>query len=195
MRRLQWIPLIVALLTLVPGVLWVQAQPHKVKKVFVADLPGQNITQDQGPLPSDPTCQAGLLCTSWQTIAGSTIGPIEVDDAATLLITLIATYDCDGCVDAFGFPFTQLRVELSTDGGPFAVVALNGFGWPVYIHNSGSAVVLRRPIAIGEGSHTVRVQHRFSVDTGNNGFLAGPGGRLGLDAGVVTVEVLRSHED
>lgn len=195
MRRHLWTPMMVTLLTLFAGVVWAQNQP--VTQVLVAGLPGQDITQDQAvlnPVPpggGDPTCQSNLLCTSWQTITGSTIGPINVANPSTLLLTFMGSYDCDGCIDAFGFPFTQIRAELSTNGDPFTVADFTGFGWATYIPNSGANMVLQRAISVGKGGHTIRMQHRFTVDAANNPFLTGPGGRLGLRTGSFRLDVLK----
>ena len=80
------------------------------------------MTQDQVFRPMDPTCQPGTLCTSWQAIQESTIGPLPVGRHDTLVVDFDGNYNCDGCLDAFNFPFVQVRIQLSTDGGPFEEV-------------------------------------------------------------------------
>lgn len=102
----------------------------------------------------------------------------------------MGNYDCDGCVDAFGFPHARIRVEMSTDGSPFTVLDFSGFGWETYIPNSGTNMILQRLIPVSKGNHTIRLQHRFTVDTANNPFLTAPGGRLGARVGSLRIGVL-----
>ena len=184
MRKPLWITLVVTLLTLVTSRVW--AQPLRLTEVFVTDLVSQAITQDQAPLPTDPTCQHGTLCTSWQVIAGSTIGPIELHKPSVLFVSFDGNYNCDACRDAFGFPFVQVRIQLSTNGGPFVAVTETTLTTGNYVENSGVDVVRRRVLPVGKGTYTIRMQHRFSEDAPENHFLT----TIGLNEGTMRVEVL-----
>jgi len=184
MRTLVWILPLVMLGTAVAGMADDPAQ--RLKRLFVADLLPQGLTQDQAPLPTDPTCQHGTLCTSWQVIAGSTMGPIEVHHPAMLFVSFDGNYNCDACRDAFGFPFVQVRIQLSTNGGPFVEVTETTLTRGNYVANSGVDVIRRRIIPVGKGKHKVRMQHRFTEDADENRFLT----VIGLNEGTMRVEVL-----
>lgn len=195
-RKLLFI-LIILFLTGTTVIVWAQQQqPLKSKELFLLNIPLQNITKDQSilnPVPpggGDPTCQENQLCTSWQTIVGSTSPTIDIRKPSTFLITFTGNYDCDNCVDAFGFPFLQFKIEKSIDGGPFEVADFDGFGWATYVPNSGTNVPIQRGILVNPGKHIVRLQHRFTVDSANNPFLVAPEGRVGIGAGSLKIEVL-----
>ena len=184
MRTLSWILPLMMLGTSVIGRADDQAQ--RLQRVFVADLVPQCLTQDQVVRPTDPTCQAGTLCTSWQAIPESTIGPIRTDRHATLFVDFDGNYNCDKCADAFGFPFVQVRIQRSTDGGPFEEITEQSLTRGNYLPNSGVDVIRRRVVPVAPGHHTIRMQHRFTIDAVNNPLLT----FLCLNAGTMRVEVL-----
>jgi len=184
MRKLLWILPLVVLGTFMVG--WTDIQPQRLERVLVAEPLPQCITQDQELRPMDPTCQPGTLCTSWQTIQESTVGPIPVGRHDTLFVDFDGNYNCDNCPDAFAFPFVQVRIQLSTDGGPFEEVTEQVLTRGNYVPNSGIDVVRRRLVPVAPGHHTIRMQHRFTVDAVHGPLFS----LLCLKEGTMRVEVL-----
>lgn len=154
-----------------------------IQQVHVANLPTLRMTLDQNALPDDRTCQSGTLCTSWQAIPASTIGPFTVDKPSTLVLSFDGDYNCDGCVDAPGFPFVQVQIQLSTDGGGFLPVT-NARG--NYVPNSGVDVMRRRAIHVNAGTYTIQARHRVTTDSTNSVLLTA----MTLNDGAMRVEVL-----
>jgi hypothetical protein len=184
MRKRLWIPLLVALETFVIGM--ADAQSQRLRQVEVSALLPHCITKDQMFRPTDPTCQPGTLCTSWQDIPESTIGPLEVGRHDSLWVDFGGNYNCDGCIDAVSFPYVQIRLQLSTDGGPFEEVTEHGRPRSSYVPNGGVDLVRRHVVPVAPGGHTLRMQHRFAINAANNPLLT----RLCLTEGTMRAEIL-----
>jgi hypothetical protein len=184
MRNLLWIPFLVALGTF--GLGMADAQAQRLRQVAVAALFPHCITKDQVFRPTDPTCQPGTLCTSWQDIPESTVGPLSLGRHDTLWVDFGGNYNCDGCIDAVSFPYVQVRLQLSTDGGPFEDVTEHGWPRGTYVTNGGVDVVRRHLIPVAPGDHTIRIQHRFVINAANSSLLT----RLCLTEGTIRAEDL-----
>ena len=184
MRTLLWILPLVTLGTSVVGM--TDDQSQRLQRVFAVDLVPQCMTQDQVLRPTDPTCQAGTLCTSWQAIPESTIGSIRVGRHAALFVDFDGNYNCDGCADAFGFPFVQARIQLSTDGDLFEEVTEQYLTRGNYVPNAGVDVVRRRMVPVAPGNYTIRMQQRFTIDAANSPLPRA----LCLKEGTMHIEVL-----
>lgn len=165
--------------------------PFRIARVFINELPGAEIVRDESVLNpggnGDQTCQEDLLCTSWQTIDESEIGPLRLKKGP-VLITFLAAYDCNDCLDQTFFPFVQIRVQASKNDGPFEVVDFSGFGRESFINNSGSHMALQRAFSLGRGKHTLRIQHRFTISSADD---LTADGNVQLLAGSVRADVLR----
>ena len=64
MQRLVWIPLLVVLETFLVGM--ADAQVQRLRQVEVVTPVRHCLTKDHMFRPTDPSCQPGTLCTSWQ---------------------------------------------------------------------------------------------------------------------------------
>ena len=116
MQRLVWIPLLVVLETFLVGM--ADAQVQRLRQVEVVTPLRYCLTKDRMFRPTAPSCQPGTLCTSWQDIPESTIGPLSVGRHDTLVVDFAGNYNCDGCIDAVNYPFVQVRLQLATDAAP-----------------------------------------------------------------------------
>ena len=184
MQRLVWIPLLVVLETFLVGM--ADAQVQRLRQVEVVTPLRYCLTKDHMFRPTDPSCQPGILCTSWQDIPESTIGPLSVGRHDTLVVDFAGNYNCDGCIDAVNYPFVQVRLQLATDGGPFEEAPEQSRPSSRYVPNSGVDVVRRRVVPVAPGTHTIRLQHRFTVDAANSPLLT----RLCLPEATMRAELL-----
>lgn len=131
---------------------------------IAVNLDFQTIEADLLPNSQDPTCQVDLLCTSFQVIEGSTIGPIGLrsPQPVEFFFSFNGNYNCNDCDSPPSlFPFVDVQLLVSTNGGPLEPIAETSN----YVPNSGADTVLRHAIELGRGLHTLQLRHRYQVFT------------------------------
>lgn len=123
----------------------------------VAAIPAQAFVLDQKA--RDDTAKPAPVVSSWQTVSGSTLGPLKVARPSALFVEVNGNYNWDGSSTLPPLS-VELALELSKDDAAFERVG-NAAG--THVANGGTDVLRRLVVPVGPGLYSLRVRHRFTV--------------------------------